>query len=146
QTGEDGAQPVELAAGAEGKMARHQRRAATRSKRTNPLSVATQSIDRSTTTSRTAAGTSHGIVSTRAAPVRASTHASPVVPPTQRLSPTASRLSTATPRLPIAVASPSPPTTASPRDVPTHTPSGAGATLVTSSDGSPRPTSYSRLR
>ena len=72
--------------------------------------------------------------------------ASPVVVPTQRLSPTASRLSTTTPRLPIAVALPSPPTTASPRDVPTHTPSGAGATLVTSSDGSPRPTSYSRLR
>ena len=72
--------------------------------------------------------------------------ASPALVPTHRLSPTASKLSTAMPGPPTAVALPSAGMTARPRVVPTHTPSGAGATLVTSSEGNPRPTSYVRVR
>src|SRR5207245_5216564 len=80
EPGEDAAQPVELAPAAELEVAAH-RSAASRARRTNPLSVATHTYDRSTATSRTADGRSSGTARVRNVVCGRSQNASPLVPP-----------------------------------------------------------------
>src|SRR2546428_8673426 len=77
---EDAAEAVELAPAAEPEVAAH-RSAASRAKRTNPLSVATHTYDRSTATSRTADGRSSGTARVRNVACGMSQNVSPFVPP-----------------------------------------------------------------